>query len=106
MFFCCGKSGDTKLAADPREYPWSSTEAHIKGCDDAIVVVKPLLKIVDDWRKFLTDGLSDEEYKILRRHERSGRPLGNKKYFAAGRKVGPNIDVSERWQTKEEKIVW
>jgi hypothetical protein len=26
-----------------------------------------------------------------------------KNYFAAGRKVGPNIDVSERWQTKEKQ---
>ena len=70
-----------KLTADPQKYPWSSAEAHIKGCDDALVVVKPLLRIVDDWRKFLTGGISDEEYKTLRRHERTGRPLGNTKFI-------------------------
>lgn len=70
-----------KLTADPPKYPWSSAEAHIKGCDDALVVVKPLLRIVNDWRKFLTGGISDEEYKTLRRHERTGRPLGNTKFI-------------------------
>ena len=29
-----------KLAADPRKYPWSSAEAHIKGCDDAITTAE------------------------------------------------------------------
>jgi len=70
-----------KLTADPQKYPWSSADAHIKGCDDALVVVKPLLRIVDDWRKFLTGGISDEEYKTLRTHERTGRPLGNTKFI-------------------------
>jgi hypothetical protein len=49
-----------------------SAEAHIKGSDDDIVVAKPLLKIVGDWRKFLAEGISDKEYKFLRRHERPG----------------------------------
>jgi putative transposase len=86
-----------KLTADPKKYPWSSAEAHIKG-DDALVVVKPLLQIVADWRKFLADRISDEEYIILRRHERSGRPLGNNKFISRlEEKVGINIDASERW---------
>jgi putative transposase len=70
-----------KLTADPKKYPWSSAAAHIKGCDDALVVVKPLLRIVDDWRKFLAGGISGEEYKTLRTHERTGRPLGNRKFI-------------------------
>jgi putative transposase len=38
--------------------------------------VEPLLAIVGNWGEFLS--LSDEEeLKLLRRHERSGRPLGN-----------------------------
>ena len=68
-----------KLTIDPGEYPWSSAGAHIEGCDDALVVVTPLLKIVDDWAGFLAGGVSDEEYKILHKHERTGRPVGNTK---------------------------
>ena len=41
----------------------------------------PLLKIVDDWAGFLAGGVSDEEYKTLRKHERTGRPLGNTKFI-------------------------
>jgi len=52
-----------KLATDPRKYPWSSAAAHIEACDDALVVVAPLLKIVDDWTGFLAGGVSDESIK-------------------------------------------
>jgi putative transposase len=71
-----------KLTVDPREYAWSSAAAHIEGCDDALVVVNPLLEIVNDWQGFLAGGISDEEYKVLRKHERTGRPLGNTKFIA------------------------
>ena len=70
-----------KLATDPKKYPWSSAAAHIEACDDALVVVAPLLKIVDDWMGFLAGGVSDEEYKALRKHERTGRPLGNTSFI-------------------------
>jgi len=64
------------LAVRPEEYPWSSARAHLAGEDDQLTKVEPLLAIVGNWREFLS--LSDEEeLKLLRRHERSGRPLGN-----------------------------
>ena len=31
---------------------------------------------VGDWREYLTAGLESEEAELLRRHERTGRPLG------------------------------
>jgi REP-associated tyrosine transposase len=65
-----------QLAGLPEEYPWSSAQAHLAGEDDQLAKVEPLLAIVGNWREFLS--LSDEEeLKLLRRHERSGRPLGN-----------------------------
>jgi putative transposase len=54
----------------------------MEGCDDALAVVSPLLEIVNDWQGFLAGGISDEEYKTLRKHERTGRPLGNTKFIA------------------------
>lgn len=68
------------LASAPVEYPWSSAAAHIEGRDDALVTVKPLLEIVEDWGKFLAGGVSDEEYKKLCQHERTGRPLGGENF--------------------------
>jgi len=45
--------------------------------DDALVKVSPLLELISDWNEFLNDGLRDKEYEELRKHERTGRPLGN-----------------------------
>jgi putative transposase len=47
-----------------------------------LVGVTTLLKMVHDWQGFLASGVSDEEDKILLKHERTGRPLGNTKFMA------------------------
>ena len=64
------------LVALPEEYPWSSARAHIIGEDDQLVKVAPLLGMVDNWREFLSLS-EEEEINLFRRHERSGRPMGN-----------------------------
>ena len=69
------------LVSIPEEYPWSSARAHIKGENDDLVKVKPLLRMVDDWQQFLSVDVSDEEYELLQRHERTGRPLGSKNFI-------------------------
>lgn len=61
----------------PEQYLWSSAKAHMSGKDDNLVTVKPLLKLVNDWREFLFCGYTKEEESLLRRHEQTGRPLGN-----------------------------
>ncbi len=58
-------------------YPWSSAKAHIKGKDDALVRVKPLLRLIDDWGEFLSSGYTKEEENLIQRHEQTGRPLGS-----------------------------
>ena len=71
------KSG---LVKRPEEYLWSSAKAHITGQDDDLVRVKPLLKMVDNWRKFLSSPSMGEENELIRRHEQTGRPLGSAKF--------------------------
>lgn len=41
------------LAKEPWSYSWSSAAAHVRGCDDTLVHVLPLLEIVEDWRGFI-----------------------------------------------------
>ncbi len=65
------------LVQDPAAYPWSSAAAHLAGRDDALVKVEPLLALVGNWKDFLLSGVTKEEIEGLRRHERTGRPLGN-----------------------------
>lgn len=68
------------IEREPWEYPWSSARAHITGVDDGLVKVTPLLEMVKDWKEFLLSGLCEEELEELRRHERSGRPLGSEAF--------------------------
>lgn len=68
------------LAEDPYAWPWSSARAHAEGKDDQLVSVAPLLDIVGDWRHFLED-VEEEEAEGLRRHERTGRALGDDSFL-------------------------
>jgi len=61
----------------PGAYRWSSASAHLKGENDALVGVTPLLEMVGDWAKFLSKSLTDDEVMKIRLHSRTGRPLGN-----------------------------
>ena len=65
------------IAARPEDYRWSSASAHMSGQDDELVKASPLIEMVGDWEEFLSGGLDDHDAEILRRHERTGRPLGD-----------------------------
>ena len=64
------------LTADPYAWRWSSAKAHAEGKDDILVNVSPLLEMVGDWRSFLSEA-DEEDTDKIRRHERTGRALGN-----------------------------
>ena len=66
-----------RLVAEARDWPWSSACAHLTGDDDGLVQVAPLLEMVGDWRALLEDAPPDAEMAAIRRHERTGRPLGD-----------------------------
>jgi len=64
----CGRAEDWK---------WSSARAHLAGRNDQLIAVEPMLARVSNWSKYLDDGCSEDAGKQLRRHERTGRPLGS-----------------------------
>jgi putative transposase len=64
-----------KLAPEAASWPWSSAQAHLAGKDDELVKVAPLLEIAGDWKLFLA-GPEEERLNDIRKHERTGRPLG------------------------------
>ncbi len=65
------------MVVAPNDYRWSSARAHLKRKDDGLVKVSPLLKIAGSWRRLLTSAVKEEEMEMLRRHERTGRVLGD-----------------------------
>ncbi len=68
------------LVASPRGYRWSSARAHLKGKDDPLVTVSPLLAMASNWRQLLSGVVRDEELRQFRQHERTGRVLGDEKF--------------------------
>ena len=66
-----------KLVNHPAEWRWSSARAHLHGAADEIVNVGPLLSLVStEWGDFLNEAISPADIAVLRKHERTGRPLG------------------------------
>jgi putative transposase len=93
-----------KLARRARDWRWSSARAHVKGRDDGLVTVRPLLDLAPDWPAFLAEGLGAPEHAAIQSSERTGRPLGAPRFIArlekrlgrtlARAKPGPKPDAA------------
>ena len=70
------------LVETPGKYAWSSARAHLEGEDDILVQVEPMLSYVGDWAEYLALDVDEEELAQMKRHERTGRPLGNTSFIS------------------------
>jgi putative transposase len=62
----------------PEAWRWSDAGAHAKQKDDILVQTKPLLAMIKSpWQKFLSADAQEAEMALFRKHERTGRPLGD-----------------------------
>jgi len=62
-------------------YPWSNAQWLIgMTSDDPLVKESSILREVDDWQAFLSG--DPHELEDLRRHTRTGRPLGSESFLA------------------------
>jgi putative transposase len=64
-------------------YRWSGAAAHVRGKDDTLVRVVPLLELAPNWRAFLARVIREDDIKLLRAHEHTGRPLGGEEFLAS-----------------------
>ena len=83
-----------RIVRKPHRYPYSSARAHLEGRADPLLSNSPLTEMIDDWAGFLSERTDDAEQALLRRHERTGRPLGSKEFVRRlekqlGRKLHP-----------------
>ncbi|MBC8441221.1 MAG: transposase [Deltaproteobacteria bacterium] len=70
------------LAKEPEDWRWSSARAHMNDKDDILVKTRPLLEIVNQpWRKFLSFDVQGPAIELFRKHERTGRPLGEELFI-------------------------
>ncbi len=71
-----------KLVVRTEDWPWSSARAHLRGRDDGLVQVAPLLGRFPDWADFLDQPVEDGMLTAIRSGERTGRPLGSDSFVA------------------------
>jgi putative transposase len=72
-----------RLCRHPGEWPWSSARAHLEDIDDGLVTVKPMLDRVPDWSAYLSSTRQNDRTGSIRRHNRTGRPLGSAEFIQA-----------------------
>jgi len=70
------------LCDRPELWKWSSVHAHLKRKDDALVNVNPMLQRIGDWPKYLQTSDSDSQLATIRKHAKTGRPIGSKDFLS------------------------
>ena len=70
------------LVSKPDQWPYSSIGVHLGFADDAIVDRGAYAGLVDDWPALLASDGGEDEAERLRRHTRTGRPLGGKAFIS------------------------
>jgi putative transposase len=72
-----------RLVVRAEDWPWSSVRAHLAGCDDVLVAIKPVLDLVADFARLpAPDPGDDAAFAAMRSAEGTGRPLGNAEFIA------------------------
>jgi len=92
------------LIREPWSYKWSSAAAHLRGTDDELAIVNPLLGMVNDWRDFIGEDITGEEKERFRLHERTGRPMGDMDFIeriekSSGRVLRPKKTGPKKKET-------
>lgn len=70
-----------RLTAAAEDWPWSSAQGRLSGSGDALCAPEPLASLIPDWRGYLAAGTGPEMLDTLRRHTRTGRPLGDDSFL-------------------------
>jgi putative transposase len=73
------RAGLVRRAADWR---WSSVHAHLKGFDDGLVTVAPILSRITDFAEWIETDVDDPLFAQIRAAEGIGRPLGTPEFVA------------------------
>ena len=81
------------LVSSPAEYRWSSARGHSENTHDMLATVFPFPYLILNWVDYLRLS-SEKELKMMKDHEKTGRPLGSNSFIdkiehAVGRILRP-----------------
>ena len=67
---------DARLCPRSQDWPWSSAKAHLRGHDDVLVEVQPMLSRIGNWDAYLAES-DDDIAAHISACSRTGRPMGD-----------------------------
>ncbi|MCK7474239.1 MAG: transposase [Rhodopseudomonas palustris] len=93
-----------RLALNPEDWPYSSARHHL-GIEESELIRRDRFgESISDWRSFLMEGIGDDEIGLIRRHEGSGRPLGDEKFLKrCEKKLGRDLHPGKPGPKPKEK---
>jgi putative transposase len=68
---------DAMLCGNASDWRWSSVHAHLRGEDDALATVEPMLERFPDWSRYLSGASDTDAIKNIRDNAKCGRPVGD-----------------------------
>lgn len=88
------------------DYPWSSAKSHVFRVPDKLLTDFWLVSDIKDWSAFLQVEEKEEELDTLRKHGRTGRPLGDEKFIIKIEEMtGRTLRKRKGGRPKKEKEV-
>ncbi len=91
------------LCESPENWSWSSAGAHLKQKDDALVRVQPMLDRISDWNQYLTRSGSEIALDRIRKHARTGRPLGSLAFVQRLESITGKVLVPNKARRKPDR---
>ncbi len=79
------------LVSRAEDYPWSSAKSHVNGTPDKVLSDFWMTKEISDWHAYLSESDKDEDMAKFRKHEKTGRPLGNEEFILKIEKITGRI---------------
>jgi putative transposase len=70
-----------RIVKSAEEYEWSSVKHHLDIEKIPFINDDVLREMIDNWAVYLKEGVKKEDVETLRKHERTGRPLGDKVFI-------------------------
>lgn len=90
------------LVEKAEDYPWSSARAHVFNKKDVLLSDNFVISEIEDWSSYLTGEDDEQDLTLFRKHSRTGRPLGDEKFYTKLEKIAGRILRKKKPGPKKE----
>ena len=87
---------NARLCKRPADWRWSSVHAHIRGKEDLLVDIEPMLSQLGNWNTFLSQSANGITEEALRSHGKTGRPAGDSQFIQKLEEITGRVLVKQK----------